>query len=731
MPVIDKAQEVMAALRGGNPGAGGGLGFGDPAAEQIPQTHYDGGSVEDYLQGDGYELAARVESLHEKWMRERMGREREAFEALAFYAGNQHCVWDADQDILRPEGKKASWMIRRTINKVKPIVQHVTAILVKDHIRFSCSAATADIDDLFSGEAAKAGLEHYWRRLRMDRVLPATFKLAAITGTCAHELEWDEFTGPKAAQQGLGSRALVGSVQMPDGVGPGGQLYAGKPGGSHRINILTLFNLVPDPKATGDDDGEALFVDREASIQWLRERFPEAAPYLRSEPIGASNIGLHYLQRFQAMASRFHWGGHTHYDRDSCLLKTLYLPRSARYPRGRMLLVANHTLLADVPNPIYPEDPTRPIPKQRWPVFIYRHDWDGVSFWGRGLVPDLIDLQRTINELASKATAIVFAMASPKYVAIKHNEIRLTDKPGEVVRVPANFDVNRAVTVLRGGELPQSLNGLIALFDEWMREIAGIREATMGEAPSARSSGVQLDILRAQDAGRLEPTKDSHYDVLSDECAYLLALVQRYVPDEDLVRISGTNHATAVRLFRSADTLDQTDVRIVVDTRMPDDAIGRANVLKTLRDGGFLTPESDPHDKQLGLELMDVGAVKRFQEDRRADLTKAERENMTMESGLPPRPSEIDNHLVHFVAHANFMKTERYEGLDLATQSMVRAHTQWHLIQWLLAMQQGGMPGGASAPGQQPGAQPPGQPQGQPGAAPPQQPAQPPMAVAA
>lgn len=700
MPEIAQAQQVMQALARATPGAGAGLGFGEQKAfEEAKGSAYYGGSVEEHLgNAEGYELAARVESLHERWRREMLGREREWFEELAFYAGNQHCVWDQDVDALRTEGKKVAWMVRRTFNKIRPIIQHVTAILVKDHVRFSCAAATADLDDLFSGEAAKAALEHYWRRLRYDRILPATFKLAAITGTSAHEIEWDEYFGPRS-KGSLGQ--LSGSVDMPDGVGPQG-FFQKKRGGAHRVNLLTPFNLVPDPKATGDEDGEALFVDREVSVQWLRERFPEAAPYIQSEPIGASNLGLHYLQRYQAMASRFHWTSHTHYDRDSTLLKTLYLPASQRFPRGRMLLVANYTLLYDGPNPIYPEDPSRMRSSQRWPVFIYRHDWDGVSFWGRGVVGDLVDLQRAINELGSRAEAIVNSMAAPKFVALKLNEIRLSDKPGEVIRVPANYDIKKAVDILRGGELPQSVSGLIALFDDWMREIAGIREATMGEAPSARSSGVQLDILRAQDAGRLGPVKDSHFDVLSDECAYVLALVQRNVPAEDLLQISGSNHSTAIRLFKSADVLDQTDVRIVPDTRMPDDAQGRAMVLKTLRDGGFLDPINDPHDKQLALELMDVGAVKRFQEDRRADLTKAERENLLMEASLPPRPSEVDQHLVHYICHGNFMKTERYEALDLGAQSVIRAHTQWHLMQWLIALAQGGIPGGGSAPGQGP-----------------------------
>jgi len=697
-------------------GAGGGAIAGrddQGAAGQARGNLYQGGSVEEFLgDADGYELASRVEALHERWRRDMMGHEREWFEELAFFAGNQHCTWDYDSNSLRTEGKKASWMVRRTFNKAKPIIQHATAILVKDHVRFSCTSATADIDDRFSGEGAKAALEHYWRRLRYDRILPATFKLAAIVGTSAHELEFEEdFFGPPSA-----GGELSGSFQMPEGVNLSGQMYGKppKPGGQHRVNILTPFNMVPDPKATGDDDGEALFVDREVAVSWLRQRFPDAAPYIQSEPIGASNLGLHYLQRYQAMASRYHWASYTHHDRDSTLLKTLYLPRSSRYPRGRMLLVANYTLLFNGANPIYPVEPGRPMPRQRWPVFVYRHDWDAVSFWGRGIMGDIIDLQRAINELASKAEAIVHSMSAPKYVALKENTIRLNDSPGGVIRVPTNYRISEAVDILRGGELPQSVSGLIALFDDWMREIAGIREATMGEAPSARSSGVQLDILRQQDAGRLGPVKDMHYDVLSDECAYLLALVQRHVPEEELLRISGTNLSTAMRLFRSADVLDQTDVRMVVDTRMPDDALGRANVLKTLRDGGFLDPVNDQHDKQLGLELMDVGAVKRFQQERRADLTKAARENLMMEAGLAPEPSEVDNHLVHFIEHANFMKTETWSRLDLATKAVVRAHTQWHLIQWLLAQQMGGMPGGVSAPGQ-------GPPQAAPGMMPPQQ----------
>ncbi|HUT79405.1 MAG TPA: hypothetical protein VM285_17030, partial [Polyangia bacterium] len=241
---------------------------------------------------------------------------------------------------------------------------------------------------------------------------------------------------------------------------------------------------------------------------------------------------------------------------------------------------------------------------------------------------------------------------------------------------------------------------LISLVDSYMREIAGIREATMGEAPSARMSGVGMETLISQDTSRLGPVREEYSEILAEEWALILSLTQRFADPNELLRISGVNRATAIALFRSASVLDQVDVRVVSDGRMPDGPEARAQVLTQLANAGFLDPVNDPHDKQLGLSLMDLGdEFVMLEEQKNADLLKAKRENILMKSGLYARPEEVDNHLVHLVEHAGFIKTQQFDDLDLGTQQVVRAHTEWHLQQILMGMQMGlQLPGGMAVP---------------------------------
>jgi len=673
-----------------------------------------GGTAEDYIDGEGYQLAARVEGLFDESMRARTGMERMWFEAASFYIGQQWCVWDGGPQILRSEGRAPSWAIRRTLNKIKPKVQHAMALILGGTgANFACIAPSVDGEDQMASETADATLRHFRRLLRYDRLDQVTLKIACIMGTAARELEFDQYGGGTRPARETDVQEAEGQVFLgQDGVP---MRFVGRP----RTNLLTPFNLVPDPKATGDDDGEFLFTIREVDLERLKRDFPKAAPYLTAEEIGASHWGLHYLNQWQAMAARYNWGGVPPTNRRSALLKTLYMPQSARYPEGRRILVANHVLLDADTNPVYRGlPPQAQRPRARWPVFVYRWDHDGVAWWGRGLVPDLIDPQKDINQLISKADGIVHSMSNPKWVLPKINDIKVTDKPGEVIRYP-HGQVNASdIAVIHGAELPMSIITLINVIDAAMEETAGIRSATAGEQPSARASGRQISQLIQQDASRLSLARREFYESSSEEMAYMLELVRRYHDPDSLIQLMGGGQNAMVEAFSTADIISGTDVSMVTDSRLPEDPESRSLVLDILSRAGFMDPRMNPDDKQMGLELMGVGSRRKLYETMNADQRKATRENVLMSRGYPPDPDTVDHHDVHIKTHADFQKTEKFRRLDATTQSVYRSHLQWHLVEYTRLM--------APPPGPGAGPQaPPGSPEEAPQAAVPGTPGQP------
>ncbi|MGH2761386.1 MAG: hypothetical protein ACRDLD_02200 [Thermoleophilaceae bacterium] len=359
-------------------------------------------------------------------------------------------------------------------------------------------------------------------------------------------------------------------------------------------------------------------------------------------------------------------------DRASLVLVTDYLERPCpKYPYGRWLTIANGRQI--VPERLYPSQGEQPVLRK----LSYAPDPD--SDRDLGLVSQLLDANRTVNDAESKAVEWKNHCLIPRVVVPPGlmGRQRWSDEPGKVYEIP---DPDRNFKVIETPSIPPELFSMADRAREDLLRIAGQNDLPSG-VESGKAIQALLDKNQARSALFIAELADFH-GRLAHDC---LVQVQDNYTEPRLLQIKGDWGWESIHDFKGADLRGQVDVRVFTDSIEPRTKQAIEQRLMTYAQMGWIGPQE-------AMTAIETGAgeavINNFARDearagriiqRIKQGTVGEMPNLpsgrTAPDGSPEfapgwMPRYSDNLAVFRDRFEQWMKTEEFEQLPPSMQNV-------------------------------------------------------------
>lgn len=579
------------------------------------------------LEREGDDRASALVGVAKEWFAAHKWYYRESTECLAFYGGSHHGRWldRINQWVARPETRHND-MIRVTVNAIKPAVDTAVALLTQESPIFGCAAAKDEARDTAAAQAGDTILDYYWTQNRLVETYRSSARDAFITGSSPVLVEWDTQAGriqPVLGADGTPEFSLVDDPSSPLGINFQPKEEAV---GDLRFRQLPRESVAFEPGADTDQSGVGIFVRERVLRSALRDQFPESAekiPERSTTDDGDDDQREGHRADRASSQPTSNSGRRT--DAEVVDVYTLYLRKCPKYPQGLMVKFVEETVLYEGDNPVYPKkvEPDALWPRFNWPVFFVKCDERTLEPWGRGRVIDMLDPQRGLNGVVSKALQHVATIANTKVMLPKTADFEWSDEIGQVLRLSRMVAPNQ-IGYLSPPNFPQEF---VVMWDRFKAELeyaAGINASSMGQSPTSDASGRMVQLLQQKDTGRIAPVKRSIDATWAEIMRYALFLFRRHADQKRQILVVGENDEVSLKFLSGADLSAATDVRVFNDQMIPHDPSQRMLWLQQFTQTLLSVP--DPGARKM---VMRLARVKDF-EGFLADLDPSEAKSLRM-----------------------------------------------------------------------------------------------------
>lgn len=420
-------------------------------------------------------------------------------------------------------------------------------------------------------------------------------------------------------------------------------------------------------------------------------------------------------------------------DDDVVLLRELEFQPTIKFPKGRYLLSCQKQILLDTPR--------LPIKSSAdaWAYSLVDFHFDFVPgrFWSDAPVNDLISPQNAINEIDQLASLNRKGIGRPRVVTPGDIGLKRIGEGGH------SFLMMKYDALLSGGREPKIEPGIPlsrdvfeerAIHQTTIQDVGGDpKNVLKGHAPSASSSGIQIDILRETAERGHYPDLDRYNRTMGKVYKHRLILASEVYTEKRQVKITGRGNRQDIFAFKGADLKNNTDVNMDLDSGISTTRAGQTQVLMQLTEKGFFGPiDQDPNVREELLTRLGLSGVT---SQGNIDMELAEMENQSITSGRPENIMLVEqekdpatgqpigepvvvsfdptfryhNHAIHFEIHRRAILSPSFLELPKEAQTILMAHADLHesLIkmaeaQALAAQAEEQPPGEGEEPGQKP-----------------------------
>lgn len=416
-------------------------------------------------------------------------------------------------------------------------------------------------------------------------------------------------------------------------------------------------------------------------------------------------------------------------DTESVLVRELEFKPTKEWPEGRYLVTCARKTLLDVDRlPIQSED-------DDWYYTLtdFHYDYVPGRFWSDAPINDLISPQNDINQIDQLAAVNRKGLGRPRIISpgtINLEEI--TSKQQSHAFLSIKYD-----PLLSGGKEPKIEPGIplpAQIYEERAVKMTAIQDVSgdpknimRGQAPSAASSGVQIDILRETAERGHYPDIERFNRGMGRVYKKRLLVASEVYSDKRMIKIAGRGQRLEIIAFRASDLRGNTDVKLELDSGISTTKAGQTTLLMQLAKEGFLGPiDVNP---ELREEFLSRLGLSGYTSQSNEDIARAETENASVSLGRPQGlfiidPEAIgpdgspevvnmdplfkyDDHAIHFKVHRRFILSGQFSELKPQAKTILLAHADAHQTQMIMEIQQQQAAAQAQqgSPGEQPGQQ--------------------------
>lgn len=688
--------------------------------QYIPGLQFEGEMADESIlnkfkkKEEAKKLVAWIRSEYEKLKSNRKTDEQDWYLQLAFFNGYQYHAWQTigSGQVLREEPNPSN-LPRITVNRIEPIVRTEISKTTSGRPSAMVVPASNDDDDLMAASAA----EQVWQSLydrknfQTDVLQKAEF-WRATTGNAFIKTFWDgsvrniepmavtdPFTGQKTVIQ---QETSTGDVEF---------------------EVVSPFHLfVPDLSEEDIEEQPYIFNVYTKSPEWVKSTFGNVLPKdFKPTTIASSEIFDAALMDMRNTAT---------VKPESVLVIEMWAkPNGCPYlPKGGLVTIVDNEIVQFAENGI-------PYAHKKYP-FAHVHTIPTGKFYRRGVVKNLIPLQREYNRVRSQIIQAKNLMSKPQmmYYEGSLDPRKITSRPGIYIPVRPGFSMPTPVPIQ---PLPNYVLNEVRQLEADFEDLSGQHAVSRGESGGV-TAATAINYLQERDDAYLTSVFNALEAGIEKIAKQSLSLFVQYVDEPRIIKVVGSDGAFDAQMLSGADIASGLDIRVESGSALPTSKSARQALITDWMKMGFISPQD-------GLRILDMGMLKQYYNLLKIDENQAQRENLMMKKleqmqveqfqqeweagvmrGDPDKvvPGQVDangqpiglavppvvsvnawdNHAMHVEVHNRYRKSQSFETLSDVAKAEFQKHIAMHEQALQQQMMQQAMMGQQEIPAPQSGA---------------------------
>lgn len=612
-----------------------------------------------------------VTELNKLYTQAKSARQRlesDWFLNLSYFAGDQWVFWNQGM-IDRPQLE--DWRITLTDNRILPIATARVAKKVKNRPIFTCVPFSYDDEDMNAAEIGEKVLENDWNKLSLTHKLWLVQLWTEITGAGFWKIYWDSTKGKgqEYVVQGDGQPYRDGKDQLVprtkiEELGLGEQIGQGldvKPIGQGNVcvDVLSPFEVLPDPLANTADEAEWFIEEKVRSVEYVKTRYG-----IDAKPDAAAVVGI--------AESRFAGSSITNDNTEykGVRVREFYAKNSSKYQGGASITWINDKKVKDdtLDKSAYVHCPyvmftSQPIPGRFWPT--------SVTTQLRGPQTDLNKVKSQIRENAVR-------IGNAGVLLSRQANVEMQGLPGEQIWYDDTLPNSRP-EYLVAPSLPGYVLQEVDRIQESITEISGIHDVSKAMVPTGVTAASAINLLQEADDTRLGPEIANMEGSLSDAGDIILKLRAKFNSHTDIIQIVGEDGDIDIQEYQNTMLKDNTNVEVQAGSTMPrSKAAQQAAMTELLNTSLQYGLQPDPRMLRKFLRDYGVGSLERLFADLEADEMQVVRENRMILQGTAIDINDWDDDDYHIAAHEEKEKTAKFAKSDDDVKKIMKAHVDAH-----------------------------------------------------
>lgn len=593
---------------------------------------------------------------------------------------------------------------RPVTNYMFDAFQTLKGYVLKNKPRSTVRPNTQTFRDKSSAKIAELILECNWERLKETYNYEYAASCLITYGTVFKKDYWDSSflntvkvpkTEPRPItdpQTGL----PTGGVEEAPVLDPeGNPMYDVLPLGDVFTTIVEPYRMALDPMATNLHDSRWIMEYSIRPLSWIKENYDKEAPGYtgKAKEVKEEKSLSNALRRFfqlktssgirgtQTNFTGLGSGGSAQMINNAAVVKEYYERPTAKYPNGRLFVVANSLVLYSSDSPCQGPDQGdwHPYSECRWEIVPGR-------FWGKSPMDNATEIQRQVNSIDSIIILTRKTMAVPQKLVPKGSVAPgvWTGQPGLMVEARPGPNGEMPTTIAPSG-VHESVFAEREQRVQDLKNITGAVDILKGDRPPGVTAASALNMLYEVGTGKLFPVLDRwKYFTESSQKKQLRLVAKKYKePRPEFIKmlIARNKELTEDQLksFIGEDLYDNCNVVIEASSSIPKLKSAEQALLQENAQLGVLNLEN-PANRQ---EYLERQGIIGFDTDYSADVKRAEWENSLlddMETSPDNKPIllVVDNHDIHIDRHSNRCKEPSFMSLPANVQKAYFAHIQEH-----------------------------------------------------
>jgi hypothetical protein len=615
----------------------------------------------------GKNAATKLDDWKKKWRVSKASRERfipEWYMNLAFYHGHQWLWWNRGR-LAMPN--LAEWRETPVDNRILPICSARVARKVKNRPIFVVTPNTGDESDIDAAKIGERVLTSDWLGQNLQAKLFQAQLLAEITGAGFWKIYWDATRGESAEYLfDAEGNPVIGQ----DGHPMRGDAIAELPPGITKkrisegdvcVDVLSPFELFPDPAATSLDECEWMIEEKVRSAEYVKRRFGETMEPDTEVPIGP-------LDSRMAPSLVYHGdtGGAANTYKGLKVYEGWMRP-CTEYPEGKHVVWCNEKLLEDENKPFDP-----------MPYVMFSGIRSPNRFWPTSLVTQMRGPQTALNKIQGQIMENAKRLGNLSIMKSRQANVSYTGLPGEEVLYDSTV-TDAVPSFLTPPEMPAYVREQVERIENSLTEISGLHEVSKATVPTGVTAASAINLLQEADDTRIGPEIQDMENGLAQAGSKVLKLRARFNTDERTIQIAGEDGNWDIFSFRAELLKDNTNVEVQAGSAMPrSKAAKQAAMLEVLSLAFQYGLEFDPRDLRKFFKDYEVAALERLFDSTSQDEQQAQRENRLLSKGEPVAPHPRDDHDIHIAAHDEYRKSGKFTRLPANAQQLIELHITAH-----------------------------------------------------